>query len=454
MVSKKILGVAIAAALASQGAFAVVDITGQTGAVNYAKEAITTVTSGFVDVSSTTNQLDINVEAGFGVVATNHVYVRFNLIGAKFKDQVVAGDLTGVTANTVDTVSVSQGGTAGSNYVIFDITAGSAGLDQANVLQLALDTLKLDVAASGASVYYTLFNLADASLAVAATGTTTTGSLASGHYTFATISNALSTEFGKTNNVADVASDFTTFLGNSTSEVVGSVKFNLDTTSLLVDGTAVSALSEVATDDSDVVIGGNLGFGDLDLDGCAIDADSGSLLDGGDCVLSDFSENVAYDVSISVDGETTINPGTYTAAVDYVKVGQYEPTDANGDLGTITRNGTSIQVPYLTTFTDYNQRVVLVNRSAKAAPYKFAFTTEAGVTAANGTKYSGSIPANSTLVLKAADVVTLTGGSRTAATITVTAQEANIDAATTTVNLSDKSTDTVNLIDHSQGSAM
>jgi len=450
MVSKKILGVAIAAALASQGAFAVVDITGQSGAVNYAKETVT-VTSGFVDVSSATNQLDIAVEAGFGVVATNHVYVRFNLIGAKFKDAVVGGDLTGAN---VASATVSQGGTAGSNYVIFDITADVAGIDQADVLTLTLDTLKLDAAASGASVYYTLFNLADASLAVAATGAITTGSLANGHYTFATISNALSTTFGQTNNVADVASDFTTFIGNSTSEVVGSIKFNLDTTSLLVDGTAVSALGEVATDASDVVIGGNLGFGDLNLDGCAIDADTGSLLDGGDCVLSDFTENVAYDVSISVDGETTINPGTYTAAVDYVKVGQYEPTDASGDLGTITRNGTSIQVPYLTTFADYNQRIVLVNRSAKAAPYKFAFTTEGTVTAADGTKVSGSIPAHSTLILKAADVVTLTGGSRTAATITVTAQEANIDAATTTVNLSDKSTDTVNLIDHSQGSAM
>jgi hypothetical protein len=122
MVSKKILGVAIAAAM-SAPAFAVIDLTGGvggagSGAVTYAKESITSaqVTSGMVQVAAAGTELDVQVATGFGVTATTHAFVRFNLTNAKFKTAVVAGDLTAVSG-TITTVTVAQGGAAGDDYV-------------------------------------------------------------------------------------------------------------------------------------------------------------------------------------------------------------------------------------------------------------------------------------------------------------------------------------------------
>jgi hypothetical protein len=123
----------------------------------------------------------------------------------------------------------------------------------------------------------------------------------------------------------------------------------------------------------------------------------------------------------------------------------YGPSNVSGALGTVTREGTTIQVPYITTFADYNQRLVLVNRGASAVPYTISFTEEAGVTATAGSMATGTLAANETKIIKATDIVTLAGATRTAATVVVTAPSSTIDAATTSVNLSDKSTDTVKL---------
>jgi hypothetical protein len=99
----------------------------------------------------------------------------------------------------------------------------------------------------------------------------------------------------------------------------------------------------------------------------------------------------------------------------------------------------------MTTFADYNQRLVLVNRGSADVTYAVTFTPETGVTATAGSAATGTLKANSTTIVKATDLVTITGSSRTAATVAIVSAAANIDAATTSVNLSDKSTDTVKL---------
>ena len=53
-----------------------------------------------------------------------------------------------------------------------------------------------------------------------------------------------------------------------------------------------------------------------------------------------------------------------------------------------------------------------------------------------------------TSVMLTRDIVTLTGGTRTAASITVDAEPSMIDAATVTVNKMDGSTDTVTYTDN------
>ena len=448
MVSKKILAVAIAAALSSQAAFATLNLDSDTTGLVYAKEAITTLSSGYVTVTAATDELDVEAAIGSGVSAGNQIYVRFDLTNAKFASTVDAGDLTVTGPTNAPSVQVQSGGAVDGTYVIFQITADADPvdgiIDQADDLALALADLKISGSA-GVTVKYSAYDTPASAVNQVAANKLAEASFANA----IAVSNVLDAVFTPDNAVADVADDFMEFVTDNLSTTIGTIEFALtNSDALLVDGTVVSSLDELIDDAaSNVVLSGDLSFGDWTIDGLAIDEDTGAL-ESDNLDSLGFGE---FDVDVTVDGATTINPGAYSLATDYTSLSgaDYPVADEEGDLGEITRNGTSIQVPYLTTYVDYNQRVVLVNRSAKAAPYSFAFTTEAGITATAGTKASGTIPAGETIVIKATDIVTLTGGSRTAATITVTAQEANVDAATTTVNLSDKATDTVNLIDHS-----
>ena len=53
----------------------------------------------------------------------------------------------------------------------------------------------------------------------------------------------------------------------------------------------------------------------------------------------------------------------------------FPPSGTTLELGYVMRDGTTVQIPYLTQFGDYNQRVVIVNRGT-AADYSFSFTNE------------------------------------------------------------------------------
>ena len=103
-----------------------------------------------------------------------------------------------------------------------------------------------------------------------------------------------------------------------------------------------------------------------------------------------------------------------------------------------------MHIPYLTTFADYNQRIVVSNRGANEADYWITFRPEDGVMATPGMYAMGTLDGNSTKVLRAMDVVTLEGRSRTAATFVAEAQSSQIDVATVIVNMMTGSTDTVN----------
>ena len=122
----------------------------------------------------------------------------------------------------------------------------------------------------------------------------------------------------------------------------------------------------------------------------------------------------------------------------------WPPNDGEHSLGSITRDGTTVHIPYLTTWADYNQRIVVSNRSANEASYWITFRPEDGVMATPGMYAMGTLAAKSTIVLRAMDVVTLEGRTRTAATFVAEAKSTQIDVATVIVNMMTGSTDTVN----------
>ncbi|WP_049631508.1 hypothetical protein [Cellvibrio sp. pealriver] len=462
MVSKKILGVAIAAAM-SAPAFAVIDMTGGTGgagagAVVYAKEAITTgqVTDGMVQLTAAGTELNTVADLGFGVSAGSHAFVRFNLTNAKFKTAVVAADLTlpGQTVTTNYIVTVAQGGAVGDNYVIFDVTAVTA-QTQTQDVQLALAGLQVSPTAA------TTISYAHYSTSPNAVGQT--GALATDSYAGISVAEVLVPTVVATDRVADVTTTpaFTAFVNPASATAqLGTVEFKLTAGSLTAVGAPVTALNQVinvADGQSSMTVAGDLSFttdanaaataGNLTFGGSASDTAATNVPSGKHSrfTTAALAVNTAY--AIAVTAKSAINAGAYSLSTNLVGIANaaYGPTNKTASLGTITRSGTTVQVPYVTTFGDYNQRLVLVNRSNLDAPYSITFTPEAGVTATAKAVASGTLAKGKTLILKATDVVEITGGSRTAATIVVTAPNTTIDAATTSVNLSDKSTDTVKL---------
>jgi hypothetical protein len=139
---------------------------------------------------------------------------------------------------------------------------------------------------------------------------------------------------------------------------------------------------------------------------------------------------------LTLDGTTDVAAkGEYTITLD--------DQDVTNTIGRIIFDTTTVEVPYLTTFSSYNQRLYIVNRGSRDALYTISYTTEGAATATPLAASTGTVPAGEVLALKATDIVELTGRTRTAATVEVEAVDADISVASQSVNLDDGSTDTV-----------
>ena len=148
-----------------------------------------------------------------------------------------------------------------------------------------------------------------------------------------------------------------------------------------------------------------------------------------------------------------IMPGSFSATVSV------SPANGNaaaigsvsGSAGMIDTNGTVVHLGYLTGFDGYNQRVIIANRGSVAANYVIGnILTEDGTEASPGAMGSGTVPAESTAVIRVADgdipglISFDMGRARASATLSLTAPTSAISVSTTIVNISDGSTDTSN----------
>ena len=161
--------------------------------------------------------------------------------------------------------------------------------------------------------------------------------------------------------------------------------------------------------------------------------------------LAQSRADVYFCVTLAADD--VIAKGAYSAAMSV-------NTDITGAIGSIKYDTTTIEVPYITTYDGYNQRIFIDNRGSTAAYYSTTFTTESGVTAAAGASGTGTLPANTMSVVKVADLVTLTGGTRGSATMEIEAQSSSIFVTSQIVDLGTGVTDTQSLhpADNSVGS--
>ncbi|MDG2070534.1 MAG: hypothetical protein P8J55_02105 [Pseudomonadales bacterium] len=130
------------------------------------------------------------------------------------------------------------------------------------------------------------------------------------------------------------------------------------------------------------------------------------------------------------------NKGSYS-------IGLSTDTGVTGSLGSVVYDTISVEIPYVTTYADYNQRIFIDNRGTVAADYTTSFTTEDGVTAVAGTGGAGTLAAGDITVIRASDLVTFTGGTRGSATLELEANSSNLKITTQIVDLGTGMTDTI-----------
>lgn len=454
MLNKKIVAAAVAAAF-TQGAVAAVDIDGTgTQKITYASELVT-AGSDTLTVTNLAGLLDVTAEVGFTIGDGTSKYVRIDFSDATFKSVAsLSSDNTGVL------IKLAQGGDIGDDFAIFELQAGGitpgTAVVPSDTVTLAAGSYGVDADVTS-QVCYALYETA-----VAAANQTAGQTLKTACSDFTELASVLTGAFAVANddNVATVNSGFTSFSASSlgaTSATVGYLDTELlissTTNAFNSNGTAVTAEDIIAVTDGtdnvqDLTINGDLSFGTWTLQ-----------LDSADCSQSSTVVSIAtaaatagsfgtvaglspatltagdWHICVEVDGSESIKKSDYTA-----ELAEAGLTD---DLGRITYDTTSIEVPYLTTFADYNQRLYIVNSGSTNAEYSISFVSEAGVTVTPGTAATGVVPAGEMVALRATDVVALEGRTRTSAVIEVEGVDLDIQAATQTVNLSTGATDTV-----------
>ena len=236
---------------------------------------------------------------------------------------------------------------------------------------------------------------------------------------------------------------------------------------------------------------GAFGFGPM-ADAVAADEDANPMVVAMDAVTpcplpgaADLDDPVMGNVNMATSEDDPMvatlgmrNAGTYhlcvqvdtqgpnaepIPATSYMGTVSHTPTStpgmasvlAEGAIGVIKRNGTTVQVAYLTDSAKYAQRLIIVNRGPVAARFDISgFTNEVGSgttvelsAAAQAAKDAGlnEIPAGGQVVLRVNEFLTFTGERkrRTGATISINADVNDIQVATTQVNLDTGGTDTV-----------
>ena len=199
----------------------------------------------------------------------------------------------------------------------------------------------------------------------------------------------------------------------------------------------------------------------VDADGMMLIGEEGEMPSGVDAASSGSLAPSVYLLCVNVD---VMGPETNMSAIpnaDYSAMASYKTGNnvlevaqmaGEGDLGSIRRDGASVNIPYLTTSEKHNQRLIVVNRGPRdAAITSIQFTMEDGtevelMAPVQAAMDAGllAVPAGQAWVARMDETITISGGSRrVAATVSFAATAGNLSVATTQVNVSDGSTDTV-----------
>ena len=377
-------------------------------------------------------------------------YLRLDMDGTNSPTFTALGAPTFTTqadATAVATLAIVAGG-VGADFAIIEITeSGGAGAgDFVATDEVTVDVASVSVTNTTNDITVNSGTYADLSSAASESGPLATDS---GPMISFAASGTLLFAVNPSPEEATIASDFQLFedtcpgadcsdadaFNMGTFTLVGAAPVTQpagtrDRTGFIVLGSDTAAQIIPGTGISDLV--GALST--ITISGSFDTATAVELADGGDCSArvapgATYSSTIAADLQsvqfvfltdagvqiiddaspcYIVSGTTTVvaTPAyTATTSGGTILVGvDGTLADATGPLSGLSREGSTAQIPRLTTFVDYNQRVQVTNRGPLDAAYTITFTTEAGATAVAGPAATGIIPAGEVLVLRASDI--------------------------------------------------
>ena len=488
MLSRKTLGVAgvailgSAALLATNTASAAINL--DTGAgVKVAKETLldsaVTMPSGtttkyydLVEGNAAAGAYDMQIKQGIAF-GSGMLYLRIELMNMVFNSGTTA--ITATNSNTDSTTpAFVSGGTGGESNVVLSI-AGDPDSTANDVLTIEVDSISVLPDAAG-SVKATLHrDSLDAALGVNAIRTVMADDVVQ-------VVDGLEEKVTSSGAMADVASGFSMFDDDGaikTSAQIGYLRIKAMDNTMHRAGTAVRGPGSFlgAGDAITVTFKGDFSNHTfmvhpmMDCTGDALSGDDAPMLNKDKNELKVVLTNTAEGEGDGDTTDATADPQTkkvvmlalcmmvsekntmaipntdYMATVKYMKLANamFPRAEQTLTIGSIGRTGTTVHIPFLTVNHRHHQRIVLMNRGTTDADYSLRFMMEEGRTATPGADASGMLPAGrvTVLSLRNDDVVTIEGGTRTSAELTVVADPKNIGVSTVIHSPDTGNTDTV-----------
>lgn len=388
--------VAAAAVLASGLSFAAVNLDASPVVpANFATELVVNNTTALGAGAA----LDISHVLGFGVSTGQNRYLRYNFENATLNAAVTAADLS---FGGAPAISVVQGGSAGDNYVIFQVTP-DVNWAQSQAVALALTTAKLKVVSKSLpiNVKYALYGES------ASDASNQTNAVYQKSAALATFSTGLALGSTPAATTADVTKLYKDFKANSknapdgfvstTTAGLGGVTFNV--TGALAPATGAAALFvDLVAVGTKLVVTGKMGAAasvSLSTLACAAPVVAGSITGNSADIPTGVLPIVSPGLPICFTNNTTtpVEVDDYTVAVDVTPPGGVEKaTPAAVPLGSINRDGTVLKFTAISYKAGSPSWIQLANSSTIAAPYTATCYTNAGNVAGN----PGSVAAGTT----------------------------------------------------------
>ena len=458
--------------------------------------------SAYYVVHAASDNLDVVAmlgKAGAGGREDDVVYITYTLEGMIFTGDsipdtaAVTAPATALAAASIDLVS---GGEAGDTTAIF-LADGGSDMDDEQAVTLNLVDLGLMPNSSG-SVSVAITNATAVQRLTGVPGVVDPGVKNASYPGAVRTASAVKATLSANTLTAIVADQFRSFgMPNGVAPTaaartesglagrVGSITVEVGTDYLGADdGVAVTDLDEligdggevanmVVDDGSSVTIHGDFSFAKVvwfdDIIGddegvyCNDDtpAEARKMTTGADAGVDRAARDLVaqsiawasgrtlciglYDPALPADEEkvVAVPEGDYTASTAYVKVGEgMAPSNLSHEpIGSIQRDGTTVQLPVLTTDSRYRQKIVIVNQSGADA--KYYLSADAGMV--DAMYREATVEAMSTVNIPVHMAITIPEDmvQRTAGRVVVEAQPSAISIATIQTRLEDGSTDTI-----------